>query len=91
MAGHFVIQFLGGVVLGALGLAQNEKAQLIVIVLSYAWIGAVALRTRFLIGRGGEKPSGMWSCPNCKYLNQHYAVVCEACKQPYATVAKANV
>jgi hypothetical protein len=91
VAGFLLVQFLGGVVLGTLGLARDENAQLMVIVLSYAWVGAVALCTRFLIGRGGEKPSGMWSCPNCKYLNQHYAVVCEACKQPYATVAKAHV
>jgi hypothetical protein len=24
-------------------------------------------------------------CKNCKYLNQQYAVMCEACKQPYAS------
>jgi hypothetical protein len=44
----------------------------------------MAFCTRFLLGIGRAKPSGMWSCPNCKYLNQHYAVVCEACSQPYA-------
>jgi hypothetical protein len=36
------------------------------------------------LGRSLEKPSGMWSCKNCKYLNQHYSVICEACQQPYA-------
>jgi hypothetical protein len=101
VAGFLLIQFLGGLVLGTLGLPRRmasanptrlfwiENAQLIVVVLSYAWVGGVALCTRFLIGRGGEKPSGMWSCPNCKYLNQHYAVVCEACQQPYSPNRKA--
>jgi hypothetical protein len=84
VAGHLLIQFGGGIFLRVLGLTRDENAQLTVIFLSYAWVGAVALCTRFLIGRGGEKPSGMWSCSNCKYLNQHYAVVCEACQQPYS-------
>ncbi len=46
-------------------------------------LGIIAFCARFLLGRSLEKPSGMWSCANCKYLNQHYAVICEACKQPY--------
>jgi hypothetical protein len=50
--------------------------------------------TAFARGRGGKpwlwgyaKPDGMWSCKNCSYLNKQYAVVCEACRQPYASKA----
>lgn len=51
------------------------------------WVGAVAFCARFLLGAGSKKPSGMWTCPSCKFLNQHYAVFCEACKQPYGEPA----
>jgi hypothetical protein len=54
-----------------------------IVIASYVWVGVIAVCTRFLIGMSREKPGGMWSCPNCKYLNQHYAVVCEACQQPF--------
>jgi hypothetical protein len=48
-----------------------------------AWVGVIAFCARFLLGSGRKKPSGMWTCPNCKFLNQHYAIMCEACRQPY--------
>jgi hypothetical protein len=91
LGGHLLIQFVGGMILGILGYSGNQDAIWILIVASWAWIGVIALCTRFLLGIRHEKPSGMWSCPNCKYLNQHYAVICEACQQPYATPARDRV
>lgn len=87
VAGHLLIQFAGGMILGTLGYARNQDAIWILVVVSWVWIGVIALCTRFLLGIRREKPSGMWSCPNCKYLNQHYAVICEACQQPYGKSA----
>ena len=53
----------------------------------FAWLGGVALCTRYLLGSGRKKPSSMWTCPKCKYLNQRYAVICEACQCPYGESA----
>jgi hypothetical protein len=52
-------------------------------ILPWAWIGLVAIYARFGLAAGRGGPSGRWSCPNCKFLNYKYAVVCEACKQPW--------
>ena len=52
-----------------------------------AWVGVIAFCTRFVLGSTRKKPSSMWTCPNCKYLNQRYAVFCEACKHPYGEPA----
>lgn len=49
----------------------------------FAWMGVVALCARFVLGSGKKQASSMWTCPNCKYLNQRYAVICEACQRPY--------
>ncbi len=83
VAGHLLIQFFSGILIGYYRVPADSDAQLIATVASYAWVGVVAFCTRFLLGSGREKSSGMWSCSNCRYLNQHYAVVCEACQQPY--------
>ena len=83
VVGHLLIQFLGGFVIGMLGLAKDETVQLMPFILSWVWVGVIAFCARFLLGMKSEKPDGMWSCPNCKYLNQRYAVICEACRQPY--------
>jgi hypothetical protein len=83
VAGHLLIQFLGGIIIGYYRIPADSDAQLILTVASYAWVGVVAFCTRFVLGSGREKPSGRWSCSNCRYLNQHYAVICEACQQPY--------
>jgi hypothetical protein len=32
-------------------------------------------------------PFSVWSCKNCSYLNKQYAVICEACRGPYASKA----
>lgn len=87
VVGHLLIQFLGGFVLALLGLQTSENAILVVGIASWAWIGIIAFCARFLLGMNMEKPDGMWSCSNCKYLNQRYAVICEACKQPYGKKA----
>jgi len=50
----------------------------------WVWLGATFLAARFVLGRGRAKPDGMWVCPNCKMLNQHFAIQCDACGQSYA-------
>lgn len=49
----------------------------------WAWIGLVALWVRFGIGAGKPGPSGMWTCPECKSLNQQSALFCDACRRPW--------
>ncbi len=49
----------------------------------WVWVGLVALCTRFGLGAGRPKFSRMWTCPNWRYLNAHFAVVCEAGKQRF--------
>lgn len=87
VAGHLLIQFMGPFVLALLGLKIGENTLLIVGIVSWVWIGVIAFCSRFLLGMNMEKPDGMWSCKNCKYLNQRYAVMCEACKRPYGKKA----
>ena len=82
--GFLLFQFGGGSILAALHFALDDDTPWIVLAMSCGWVGLMALCSRFLIGMNRPKPSGMWSCPNCTFLNQHYAVVCEACSQPYA-------
>lgn len=48
-----------------------------------AWFAVVALYVRFWVGHRRPNPHAMWSCPGCRYLNQPYAVICEACGQPF--------
>ena len=83
VGGHLLIQFMGPFVPALLGQSIGENGLLAVVIASWVWIGAIAFCARFLLGRGMEKPDGMWSCKNCKYLNQRYAVICEACREPY--------
>ena len=82
--GYIFINYIAPIILAAIGQPMNPDARLWLLVVAAAWVGVVAFCARFLLGRTREKPSGMWSCKNCKYLNQAYAVVCEACRQPYA-------
>ena len=84
VAGFLLIEFLGPLVLAVLNIPIDETASWILLGLSCGWVGLMAICTRFLVGMNRPRPSGMWSCPNCKYLNQHYAVVCEACSLPFA-------
>jgi hypothetical protein len=83
VGGYVLIEYLGPFIMASLGRPLDSDSRLWLFVVAAAWVGVVAFCARFLLGRSREKPSGMWSCPNCKYLNQQYAVVCEACSQPY--------
>ena len=86
VVGYFLVPFLVSffaVALGANPGTIKESAQLLFFISAISWVAVLAFCARFLLGRGYEKPSGMWSCPNCRYLNKQYAVICEACQQPY--------
>jgi hypothetical protein len=62
----------------------SDDAQLLAFCSSILWVAILALCSRFLLGRNLANAGGMWCCPNCKYLNQPYAVICEACRQQYS-------
>ncbi len=81
VGGYVVIAYLGAVTMASLGRPGDPNSRLWLVVRGAAWVSFIAFCARFLLGRTLEKPSGMWSCANCKYLNQHYAVICEACQQ----------
>jgi hypothetical protein len=81
---YVVIAYLGPAIMASLGRPIDPESRIWLAVGGAACLGVVAFCARFVLGRSLEKPSGMWSCANCRYLNQHYAVICEACKQPYA-------
>ncbi len=61
----------------------NPESTFYLIISIVVWFALVALYVRFWVGHRRANPHAMWSCPNCRYLNQHYAVVCEACNQPF--------
>ena len=77
LAGFFVILLLGG------ALVVTPDARLAVRLCAWAWVGAVALFVRFVVGAGRAKPDGTWICANCHYTNGRHAVLCEACKEPW--------
>ena len=84
--GYFLVPFVVGYLGNALGVASranSDDAQLVAIFSAVAWVAVLAFCARFLLGRQHANPGGMWTCPNCKYLNQPYVVLCEACRQPY--------
>ncbi len=86
VAGYFLVPFLVtffGVLLGADPKRVKEDAQLWFFVSAIGWVAVLAFCARFILGRQYAKPEGMWSCPNCNYLNKQYAVLCEACRRPY--------
>ena len=84
VSGYVVIAYLGPLIMASLGRPQDPDSRMWLIVVAAAWVGIVVFYARFLLGRTRERPSGMCSCSNGKYLNQQYAVICEACQQPYA-------
>jgi len=49
----------------------------------WAWIGLTAVFVRFGLGYGRPGPRGMWTCPECKSLNDKGALVCDACREPW--------
>lgn len=83
LCGCFSIMYLPPFISSRLGIPMSQGSRLWLLVPAAGWAGLVALGARFLLGRKSEKPSGMWSCPSCHYLNQEYAVICEACQRPY--------
>src|SRR5271168_1301503 len=90
VVGYFLVPFLVGffaVVFGANPKLIKDEGQLLFFIPAVAWVAILAFCARFLLGRNYAKPGGMWSCKNCKYLNQRYSVICEACRQPYASTA----
>ena len=97
VGGYFLVPFVAGFCASALGANPTylkENAQLLFFISAIAWVAVLAFCARFLLGRKYANPGGMWSCPNCKYLNQAYAVICEACRQPYEAkvpVAKRSI
>jgi len=81
--GYLLVLYLGALINGILRVPPESDARLLPLGAALAWVGIIAFCARFLLGAGRKKPSGMWVCPNCKYLNQHYGVICEACKHAY--------
>lgn len=49
----------------------------------WAWIGLTAVFVRFGLGFGRPGPPGMWTCPECKSLNEKSALLCDACREPW--------
>jgi hypothetical protein len=88
VGGYVVIAYLGPVIMASFARPMDPNDRVWLVVGGAAWLGIISFCARFLLGRSLEKPSGMWSCSNCKYLNQHYAVICEACRQPYAKATR---
>ena len=62
---------------------RNETAMYCFLGLAGAWLALATVYVWIFVGRNRVKPSGMWSCPNCKYLNKEYALICEACGQSF--------
>lgn len=62
---------------------RDETAVYSYLGLAGAWLALVTMYVWVFLGRKRAKPAGMWSCPNCKYLNKEYALVCEACEAPF--------
>ena len=90
VAGYFLVPFLVvffAALFGADPKALREDSQLWFFISAVAWVAVLGFCARFLLGLNYAKPDGMWSCSNCKYLNQSYAVLSEACKQPHASKA----
>jgi hypothetical protein len=80
--GFFLLPLLSSLIDRSPGNPLQEDGVLWSYLGAFGWMGIVALWARFLLGPSREKPSGK-SCPNGKYLNQPYALICEASKQPY--------
>jgi len=87
VGGYAVVNYVVPVILASLGRHLDPDSRMWLFVGAVAWVGVVAFCARFLLGSTRERPGGMWSCANCKYLNQQYAVICEACQKPYRSKA----
>jgi hypothetical protein len=86
LAGYFLVPFLVSflaILFGADPRSMKEDAQFWFFVSAVSWVAVLAFCARFLLAHNYAKPDGLWSCSNCKDLNKQYAVICEACQQPY--------
>lgn len=88
--GFFLLSFFGRR-LWPVGSASNPAAYVLSISPPWLWIGLVALYLRFAVARKMIQPTLTWICKNCSYTNGRHAVICEACKQPYAASKAKNV
>src|SRR5947209_10078069 len=70
VAGWVLIEIGGGPVV-------SDENRLWLMVAAWAWVGAVALFVRFVVGARQPKPDGKWNCSDCRYLNNSSSVVCE--------------
>ena len=86
-----VISVVGWAVLryGGLFIVKSSDGVLLVMIAAWAFLGAVALYLRFVVGAKLGKPDGQWNCSNCNYLNARSSVICEACQTPYQAKADA--
>ena len=80
-----VVAVGGYLAIGILARAMNVSgnARWLAIGASWAWVGAVVLYVRFVVGARRPKPDGDWVCKECMYPNGSHAVMCEACQQPW--------
>jgi len=88
--GWFVLGILAANALALLGFGSPAGgltlgATLVATLVPWLWIGAVALYVRFRVGAGVESPSGSWSCPRCRSLNQSYALRCDSCGEAFTS------
>lgn len=74
---------------GGLFLVKSDDGVLAVMIAAWAFLGALALYLRFVVGARLGKPDGQWNCSNCNYLNARSSVICEACQTPYQEKADA--
>lgn len=86
--GWLVLGILTSGILSSLGFQTGIGplvATLVATIVPWAFVGCVALYVRFRVGGKTEGPSGSWSCPNCRSLNQAYAMKCDSCGEPFVS------
>ena len=77
---------IGPIVVGVDLVRNNVFPNLAVLIpsmLAWIWVGALAIYVRFGIGAGQPQPRGMWTCPECKTLNQQSSLFCDSCGDPW--------
>jgi hypothetical protein len=77
-----VVAFVAGALFGPI-----FGSTVIELVLPWMLVATVAVIARFMLGAGRPKPDGMWSCPECKMVNEASYIVCEACQRPWSAEA----
>ncbi len=86
--GGYVLLVYGLILAAGSGPLSGWRIELLAA--GWAWMGLVALYTRYGLGARQLNPGSMWTCTNCKYLNGRHAVICEACQRPYSESAKSR-